>query len=293
MSPDPVESLIAQFSGFLVERDFTRDEWQVVAAEFGVGDKAESIDRFYRSWNWGDHDRQSTAIKFLKSVRKEDKQLALDLMQRVYSKVGGAEGEELQQFPALEALESGDTDDISTGLPYLPVRTERFLDIDNIPGQFYPVLVENINKSYRLGIYDGTLVLTRKLLESLLIDILRKQYGTDEIELYYNPDEALFQQFNDLIDNFDDNIADFKHLCGSLDDEFIDELDTFRQSANAEAHSIETNLSEDDIDQYRNQARHTARVLFRIYDNMWITATRSTLRTRAARKPASQSDNSY
>lgn len=268
MSPDPMESLFAQFSHLLVEEGFSLNQWRVVVAEFGVNDTAQSTHRFYRSWKWGDDDRQANTIRFLQSVYDEDEDLVLNLMRRAYTMVGGADEEQLQQYPALEALEEGDAEGITIGLPHVPVHTDLFLDLENVPGQFYPDLVEDINQCYRLGIYDATLVLTRKLLENLLIDILRREYGTTEIQLYYDPHKTRHLNFNRLINNFENNLSDFEHLSGALGEDFIDDLNAFRQNANAEAHSIETNISENEINEYRDQARFAVRVLFRVFTNM-------------------------
>ena len=133
---------------------------------------------------------------------------------------------------------------------------------------YYPDLVDDINQCYNIGVNDATLILTRKLLENLLIDILRKQYGKQEIHLYYRPDNHRFQNFSTLIDNFEVNLSDFQHLSGGLDSDFIDQLNAFRQDANAEAHSIETNITEDEIESYREQARHASRILFRVKKNI-------------------------
>ena len=167
----------------------------------------------------------------------------------------------LEKYPALEFLENEDT---GTGVLYSSFRSEQFLDINNVPGTFYPDLVEDINQCYSIGVHDATLILTRKLLENLLIDILRKQYGKQEIELYYLPENRRFQNFSTLINNFEDNLADFQHLSGGLDGGFIDELDSFRQNANAEAHSLETNITEIKMEEYRDQVRHASQILFRV-----------------------------
>lgn len=42
MSPDSMESLFAQLSHYLVEENFSVNDWQVVAAEFGVSSTAEN-----------------------------------------------------------------------------------------------------------------------------------------------------------------------------------------------------------------------------------------------------------
>ena len=265
MSQDPIQALIAQFSRFAVENDITQNDWEMAATEFGVHSTAMDIDRFYRSWSFGDDDQQTTATRFLRKVADDNEEIALGIMQRVY-KMADPPTEVLDQYPALGTLENGNSE--LSGVSSLSIHSKDFLDIANVTGTFYPGLVENINRCYSLGIYDATLVLTRKLLENLLIDILRAQYDTERIKLFYRPENKRFQNFGTLIANFESNLDDFQHLSGGLDSDFIEELDAFRQDANVEAHSIETNISENEIESYRDQAQHASKVLFRIYANI-------------------------
>lgn len=267
MSQDPIQALIGQLSRFAVENGVNRDDWEMAATEFGVHSTAKNTNRFYRSWHFGDEDRQVTAARFLRKVANDDEDIALGIMQRIYT-LAGSNSDTLQQYPALEVLEDDDRDPAGIIAPQLSIHSDRFLDIDNVPGTFYPELVDNINRCYSLGIYDATLVLTRKLLENLLIDILREQYGKQEIDLYYLPDNKRFQKFSTLINNFENNLNDFQHLSGGLDSDFIEELNAFRQEANAEAHSIETNVTDNEMENYRELARHTSQVLFRLRQNL-------------------------
>lgn len=262
-----MQSLIGQFTRFAIEANFTQADWEMAATEFGVHSKATNIDRFYRSWHFGDEDRQVTAARFLRSVASEDDEVALGIMRRMYM-MANPDPDTLQQYPALEVLEDGDRGPAEIAAPQISIHSDRFLDLDNIPDAFYPDLIADINRCYSLGIYDATLVLTRKLLENLLIDILRGQYDTKRIQLYYRPNNGRFQNFSTLIENFEDNLNDFEHLSGGLDSDFIDELNAFRQNANAEAHSIETNITESEMEEYREQARHASRVLLRVWRNM-------------------------
>ena len=167
-----------------------------------------------------------------------------------------------------DTLEDDDREPAGIIAPQISIHSEQFLDIDNVPGTFYPDLVEDINRCCSLGIYDATLVLIRKLLENLLIDVLREQYGKQKIDLYYLPDNHRFKNFSTLINNFEENLSDFQHLSGGLDSDFINELNAFRQDANAEAHSIETNITENEMEDYQEQARHASQILFHVWRNI-------------------------
>lgn len=264
MSQNPMEALIGQFSRFAVSTDLDTNDWVMAAIEFGVNDTLKDIDRFHASWDHKDNDQQANTTQFLREVAEEDEEKAVGVMKRIYT-LSDTDSDTLEKYPALEILENQDP---GTGVLHTTFRSEQFMDIDNVPGTFYPDLVDDINQCYSLGVNDATLVLTRKLLENLIIDILRKEYGKQEIVLYYLPENRRFRKFSDLIDNFEKNIDDFQHLSGSLDSDFIDELNAFRQNANAEAHSIETNITEEEMQDYREQARHASRVLFRVKENI-------------------------
>ena len=86
MSPDPTQALIGQFTRFAMECDLNHNDWEGVAMEFGVHDTASNIHRFYRSWKWGDEDRQANTNKFLRKVAEEDQDIALGIMRRIYTK---------------------------------------------------------------------------------------------------------------------------------------------------------------------------------------------------------------
>lgn len=267
MEPDPIQTIIGQFSRFAVEVNLSRSDWEMAATEFGVHTTASNINRFYRSWHWGDDDRQVTAVRFLRTVANEDEDVALGIMKRLYS-MADPDFDLNQKYPALEVIGGEERDPAAVGIPQVQIHSERFIDIDNVPGAFYPDLVKDVNRCYRLGIYDATLVLTRKLLENLLIDVLRRKYDTNRIEHYHQPHNGRFQNFSTLIDNFEDHINDFQYLSGGLNEDFINELNSFRQNANAEAHSIETSITEDEMETYQDQARHASQILFRVMENL-------------------------
>ncbi|WP_262176999.1 hypothetical protein [Haloarcula laminariae] len=259
-----METLIGQFSRFAVQKDLETNDWAMAATELGVNDTLRNIDRFHASWDHSDNDQQANTTQFLTEVAEEDEEQAVGVMKRIYT-LADTDTDTLEKYPALEILENKGP---GTGVLHSTFRSEQFLDIDNVPGTFYPDLVEDINRCYSIGVNDATLVLTRKLLENLLIDILREQYGKQEIDLYYLPSNHRFKNFSTLINNFEDNLDDFQHLSGGLDSDFIDELNAFRKDANSGAHSIETNITASEMQDYREQAQHASQVLLRLWRNI-------------------------
>ena len=165
MIRDSQQALFAQFARFCVNQSMDYEDWEAIAAEFGVLKTAKSTNNFTSSWVFENEKRLRTARKFIQNIHEENEDLAFGIMRQVYSSVGGADAEELREYPALRTLEH-DSDKIAH--PQVPTHSEPFLSIDNIPGTFYPDLIKNINNCYQFGINDATLVLTRKLVEKSL-----------------------------------------------------------------------------------------------------------------------------
>lgn len=267
MKKDPAQTLMAQFSKFITDKDFNQAEWEMVTTEYGVYELATRQERFFRSWMFGDDDRAHRTLRFLKVLHDRDEETALALMKRVYSMVGGADSEELRQYPALETLEDGQEDVIGS-IPTLTVTTDLFIDIDNTTDDFYDDLLDNINQCYRIGVYDGTFVLTRKMLENLVIDLLRKEYPKSYLRIYYNPNKRRFRNFSSLLEVFEYRLKDFQPYSNGLDGDLISDIRQFKNTANSDAHSIVRKPRKEEIDDLGVDAEHAAKVMFRTHRNM-------------------------
>ncbi|MFA5518246.1 MAG: hypothetical protein WDA74_03235 [Spirochaetota bacterium] len=104
---------------------------------------------------------------------------------------------------------------------------------------FYRNLNQEINKCYKLGAYTASFILSRKLIENLVIDILRKKFPQNEenLPIYYRIDSGRFHDLTLLLKNFEERKKEF-----GIDEETIEEffklIKPFRPSANSSAHSI-------------------------------------------------------
>lgn len=104
---------------------------------------------------------------------------------------------------------------------------------------FYRNLNQEINKCYKLGAYTASFILSRKLIENLVIDILRKRYPQNEenLSIYYRAKEGRFHDLTLLLKNFEERKKEF-----GIDEETIEEffklIKPFRPTANSNAHSI-------------------------------------------------------
>lgn len=268
MSEDALQKLLSQFSYFVANQDFDHRDWERVTTEQGVYETASRVDRFFRSWKWGDEDRAHNTLRFLKSLcDKGDEDTALAIMHQAYNLVGGANSDEIENYPALQALEDDEVADADS-VPVFAHTSESFIDIENTTDDFYDELIGNINKCYRIGVYDGTFVLTRKLLETLVIDLLRKEYPKSYLHIYYIPEEHRFRNFSDLLDVFEYRLKDYQSYSNGMTNELITNINRFRESANADAHSIVRNPSQDEIEGLGEDAEHAAKVMFRALRSM-------------------------
>lgn len=149
-------------------------------------------------------------------------------------------------------------------------RNDDFITTGYESDMFYSSLISDINKTYQTRIYDATLVLSRKLFESLIIDILRGHYGNQNIRMFFNPDRGEYHSFAKLINKLESNIEDFKHYSLKLDQEFINKVNEFRVDANTSAHSIEVDVSENEIESKSEEATYIARILLNVWEKVKI-----------------------
>ena len=128
----------------------------------------------------------------------------------------------------------------------------------------YEDLVESVERTYASGLYSATMILTRKLFENLLVDIMRGHYGVgDSLDEFYDEDRGRFNGFAVILENFGENAQAFNPYDTSLaQGKFLSEIDDFREEANADAHSISTTRSSEEMEEYSRKARRIAKVLF-------------------------------
>lgn len=120
---------------------------------------------------------------------------------------------------------------------------------------FYTELLKEINFTWRLGLFISVLILCRKYIENLVIDILRIKYPQSMpggLELYFDVNRSRFNDFSILIDNLDLKKADFGPDLSSVD-KFLALVKPFKDHANSTAHSIIESPDENQITKLRIQ----------------------------------------
>lgn len=173
------------------------------------------------------------------------------------------------EYPLVKAfLERGELPELSV---IFPITETKYLDISNVPDPFYRNLINLINKCYSYGIYPAVLVFSRKLLENLLVDILRKKYGMQNVELlelFFDRKRRRFRSFNELLKNFEERLDDFKPIIPHLGTDFIRKVNTFREAGNSSAHTLELNIQKSWLDENRDELEYVVKTLIRLYNNI-------------------------
>jgi hypothetical protein len=143
-------------------------------------------------------------------------------------------------------------------------RDELFIDTDIIDDYFYERLIRDINECYRVRVNSASLVLTRKLFENLLVDILRWHYGMGDIEMFFDPEQGYHHSLSRLKQNIRNNVDDFRVYSRDIDVDLLDKLDQFKESGDASAHSIVVDISDDEIKTLAGDATQLTDVLYDI-----------------------------
>jgi len=139
------------------------------------------------------------------------------------------------------------------------------LDFNDV---FYNELCDEINKAYQMKLFTSVMLLSRKLFENLIIEILRMKYPHNKpgnLEIYYLVKDRKFQNFTILLMNIEERKSDFT-VDEQLITEVISLIKPFRKGANANAHSIIIVSDENDISEF--DIPRISALLLRLYSNI-------------------------
>jgi hypothetical protein len=259
---------IARLAKF-IEKHLYNTDWTLLADAAGVGHILDRYERVRRAQSFGDPDYPSAVSRFLKDVfNSDDEQIGLFLVGEIIRAKNDydepltedAKGE-LNQILSMFGSEG-----IETIVPIFPPPVvSKFIEVVWIPDDFYEKLIDEINRAYAYQMPMALSITVRKLLENLVIDILRKKYGTAHLELYYNPSRRRFNDFSVLLQNLDAKKGDFHYISSSLDRSFISDLNRYRETGNSGAHSIDTNLTIEQFAADKDKINYLVRLLLRVF----------------------------
>jgi hypothetical protein len=120
------------------------------------------------------------------------------------------------------------------------VRFQRLLSFKGkYPEIFYDRLEDEINIAYsHPELPNATLMLTRKLIENLVYNLLEYKFGGQKIYLYYDTAHRRAHDFGTLLDNLKDHKQEFDIDQHDLIDKFLGMAQPFRRDANAKVHKV-------------------------------------------------------
>lgn len=95
------------------------------------------------------------------------------------------------------------------------------------------------NKAYTAGCYTAAFILSRKIIENLLTDIVKKKYGypkKEAVELYFDTSRGRTRDFSEILTNLRNHAVDFVPEKALLE-RILNLSEKFREDANNKAHS--------------------------------------------------------
>jgi len=262
-------SSIAQVAKLIVDTAGYEISWKIILDMFGFGDILEDVPRLIKSQRFGDSDYPDNVYRTLELAYEINPRRALAMMTCIIRDIG-IEEQILEHYPGAKAIiENKEVNDLSRLLPKVNLSFTPYLQITDVPDPFYRDLIELINKCYVYEIYPAVLIFSRKLLENLLVDILRKKYGMQNVELFFDTNRRRFRSFNELLKNFKDRLEEFRVIIPNLDNKFIEKINEFREVGNSSAHSLECTIPKEWLDEKREELEYVVKVLIRLYKHIY------------------------
>jgi hypothetical protein len=133
------------------------------------------------------------------------------------------------------------------GVVILPSTSQRHqVLIDAIPNDnvannpFYRKLAKEINIAYTSGLYTACIVISRKFIENLIIDLLRDRYPSNipgKLDLYYNQSEGRHRDFSYLTGILNQKKNEFIPEDRTVS-QLISKITPFKENANSAAHTL-------------------------------------------------------
>jgi predicted RNA-binding Zn-ribbon protein involved in translation (DUF1610 family)/uncharacterized protein YutD len=137
-------------------------------------------------------------------------------------------------------------------------------NISDIP--VYSALLNEINDCFDNESFSATILLVRKLIENLIVDILRVMYGMSQIDMFYLKDQRRFKNLSDLISVLREKIKDFGGY--GLEDRHLRTIEKLREEGNSTSHSIIDHATLGELLELKADARKAILALHKTYTNI-------------------------
>ena len=116
--------------------------------------------------------------------------------------------------------------------------------------------IKEINNCYNAGCYTAAMILCRKVIENLVIDLLIKQFPASTLaneELYYRHSQNRFNDFSETLDNLHKKKTQFPILARAPIDRLHGLVKPFAKNANNKTHSWYHISSKKELDEVNVQ----------------------------------------
>jgi hypothetical protein len=141
-----------------------------------------------------------------------------------------------------------------TSIPKSPMKSSRkqggkLILIFATTDRFVERHIEEINATYNAHCYTATFMLSRKVIENLIIEILKKQFpnNTDKA-LYEDAKSHRFLDFSVVLDNLYKKRTTFSTTAKAAIERLNQNVKPFKKDANDKAHSLFHVASKSEID---------------------------------------------
>jgi len=98
--------------------------------------------------------------------------------------------------------------------------------------------IEEINKAYNCGCYTAVYILCRKVIENLIIKLLRKQFGNNGLILYWDKSRRRFHDFKIILKNINVKADQFPESVQKAVQRLASKAAIFAKDANDKTHSL-------------------------------------------------------
>jgi hypothetical protein len=258
---------IGRISRF-IEKYLYDTDWYLIATCCGVTDVLNKHERVTRAQSFGDPDYPTAISRFLINLFDEDENTGLFFITEIISQKNLNEEAKIELNEIQKYFNNDDITISDYTHSFQVFEFEKFISLPNCPDNFYKKLIEEINFQYRTKHSMSLSILIRKLFENLIIDILRKKYGTQGLSKYYDVSKGRFLDFSVLLKNLESNICDFSSISSSLNQKFISELNKYRETGNSAAHSIDANLTIEEFTKNKSNINYKVDLLVRILERI-------------------------
>jgi hypothetical protein len=150
--------------------------------------------------------------------------------------------------------------------PMTPFHSEQdFLEIQTTDNIFFR-LISEINTCVANDAFSAAFIMIRKLIENLLVSILRARFGEKQYTIFFDDDSKHFRPLSKLIEEIEKDSDFFRKL--GLEKEHLSRIKRFKGIGNYSAHNIIDLPTKKKIQGYKKDANDIVQLLLHMLDRI-------------------------